>query len=76
MEEGLEASYPSSHSVAVPCIMASAAYNANILNSSISCFVYEENYAILGFISLHVQTLLHHTGSIGEIQEFIEDFPA
>lgn len=49
----------------------SAVYDANILNPSISYFVYEENHAILGFISLHVQRLLHHTGSIGEIQEFI-----
>ncbi|MDF2542547.1 MAG: family N-acetyltransferase [Herbinix sp.] len=48
-------------------------YDANLLNPYVFYFVYEKEYAILGFISIHIQMLLHHTANIAEIQELIVD---
>lgn len=48
-------------------------YTANLLNPFVFYFVYEKNNVILGFISVHIQKLLHHTGIIAEIQELIVD---
>lgn len=46
-------------------------YDANMLNPAIYYFVYEKGEIILGFLSLHMQKLLHHTANISEIQEMI-----
>ncbi|ROR28221.1 PhnO protein [Mobilisporobacter senegalensis] len=48
-------------------------FDANISNPSVFYYVYEKEYVILGFISIHVQKLLHHTANIAEIQELIVD---
>lgn len=41
----------------------------NLQNPTIHYFVAEKAGTIVGFISCHVQLLLHHTGCVGEIQE-------
>lgn len=50
-----------------------AAFNASFLhnlhNPNVYYFVAERAGSILGFVSCHVQYLLHHTGKVGEIQE-------
>lgn len=46
-------------------------YDANMLNPSVCYFVYEKDQIILGFLSLHMQKLLHHAANISEIQEMI-----
>ena len=48
-------------------------YISNLSNPSVYYFVYERDHTILGFVSLHMQKLLHHTGNISEIQEIIVD---
>ncbi len=48
-------------------------FEANLSNPFVFYYVYEKEYVILGFISIHVQKLLHHTANIAEIQEFIVD---
>ncbi len=48
-------------------------FDFNILNPQVFYYVYEKEDKILGFISIHVQKLLHHTANIAEIQEFIVD---
>lgn len=49
-------------------------YDANMLNPSVCYFVYEKDQIILGFLSLHMQKLLHHAANISEIQEIIINF--
>ena len=45
----------------------------NLKNPTIHYFVAEKAGTIVGFISCHIQLLLHHTGCVGEIQElFVE----
>ena len=46
-------------------------YESNLSNPTIFYYVYERDYEILGFISIHIQQLLHHTSKIAEIQELI-----
>lgn len=46
-------------------------YKANLLNPAIFYLVYEEEGRVLGFISVHIQKLLHHVSNIVEIQELI-----
>lgn len=46
-------------------------YKANINNPNIYYFVYEKYDNILGFVSVHIQKLLHHNGNIAEVQELI-----
>ncbi|GAB2534461.1 GNAT family N-acetyltransferase [Spirosoma aerophilum] len=41
----------------------------NLQNPLIYYLVAEQSGAVLGFVSCHVQHLLHHTGKVGEIQE-------
>ena len=48
-------------------------FDSNILNPLVFYYVYEKENVILGFISIHVQKLLHHTANIAEIQELIID---
>lgn len=48
-------------------------YNANLVNPFVFYFIYEKEDKVLGFISVHIQKLLHHTANIAEIQEFIVD---
>ena len=48
------------------------AYIDNLQDKNIYYMVAEdEEKEIVGFISLHIQKLLHHVGNIGEIQELI-----
>ena len=51
----------------------STIYHANLQNPQVEYYVYEENNRVLGFISIHIQKLLHHSGNIAEIQELIVD---
>lgn len=44
-------------------------FRRNLANSDIYYLVAERSEEILGFISCHVQYLLHHCGKVGEIQE-------
>lgn len=46
-----------------------AVYEENLANSSIHYLVAERHGEVLGFVSCHVQYLLHHCGKVGEIQE-------
>jgi PhnO protein len=48
-------------------------YDANLSNPFVFYFVYEKENIILGFISIHVQKLLHHASNVAEIQELIVD---
>lgn len=48
-------------------------YDSNLLNPLVFYYVFEKDDVILGFISIHVQKLLHHTANIAEIQELIVD---
>ena len=45
-------------------------YEQNLANPSIHYRVAEVAGDVVGFISCHVQWLLHHGGKVGEIQEF------
>lgn len=47
------------------------AYISNLNKPDVYYWVYEKDNEILGFISIHIQKLLHHAGTIAEIQEFI-----
>jgi PhnO protein len=44
-------------------------FSANIANSRNIYLVAEENSNVVGYLSCHVQSLLHHGGCVGEIQE-------
>lgn len=44
-------------------------FRRNLLNPDVHYLVAERVDTILGFISCHVQYLLHHVGKVGEIQE-------
>jgi PhnO protein len=46
-------------------------YIDNITDKDIHYIVAEDMGRLIGFISLHIQKLLHHTGRISEIQELI-----
>lgn len=46
-------------------------YDTNLLNPYVFYFAYEKDNSVVGFISIHVQKLLHHTANIAEIQELI-----
>lgn len=44
-------------------------YHHNIRHQEYFYWIAEDQSTAVGFISLHVQTLLHHNGKTGEIQE-------
>ena len=46
-------------------------YALNLSNPAVSYYVAVDGREIVGFVSLHIQVLLHHTSSIAEIQELI-----
>lgn len=46
-------------------------YKSNIANPQVVYLVYEEEERLLGFISIHIQKLLHHVATIAEVQELI-----
>lgn len=48
-------------------------YHENLSNSFIYYIVAENDSKIIGFASLHIQNLLHHTGKVAEIQELFVD---
>lgn len=48
-------------------------FHKNLDHPQVFYFVYEKENLVLGFISIHVQKLLHHTSNIAEIQELIVD---
>src|SRR5690606_27596214 len=48
-------------------------FEKNINNPDCFYCVAEIENKIIGFISLHIQQLLHHCGAVGEIQEFYTD---
>lgn len=48
-----------------------AVFLNNLSNKNIHYVVAEQSGKIVGFISVHIQQLLHHAGSIAEIQELI-----
>lgn len=49
----------------------STIFKTNLSNPNIYYLVYEEDGKILGFISLHLQYLLHHTSIVAEVQELV-----
>lgn len=48
-------------------------FDQNLQNKSCHYIIAEEGNKIVGFISLHIQQLLHHCGAVGEVQEFYID---
>ncbi|MFD1141709.1 GNAT family N-acetyltransferase [Larkinella insperata] len=46
-----------------------AVFQRNLTDRRVHYLVAEVNGEVVGFISCHVQYLLHHTGKVGEIQE-------
>ena len=48
-------------------------YTENSSNPNFLYLVSETENVVSGFISFHVQSLLHHSGLVGEIQEFYVD---
>ncbi|MCL2481172.1 MAG: GNAT family N-acetyltransferase [Spirochaetaceae bacterium] len=45
----------------------------NLENPEVHYIIAEFNSQIIGFASMHIQNLLHHTGKIAEIQELFID---
>lgn len=41
----------------------------NLANPAVHYFVAQKASVVVGFVSCHVQLLLHHSGRVGEIQE-------
>jgi len=48
-------------------------YSGNLNDPDCHYFVAEHHDEVIGFISLQTQRLLHHCGTVGEIQEFCID---
>ena len=44
-------------------------FQQNLTNPMVHYYVAEWSGVVIGFVSCHVQYLLHHTGKVGEIQE-------
>jgi PhnO protein len=50
-----------------------ATFEKNLVNSSICYWVIENNESVIGFVSLHIQELLHHQKKVAEVQELCVD---
>ena len=46
-----------------------AIYQLNLANPAIHYFVADKSGEVVGFVSCHIQHLLHHGGKVGEMQE-------
>jgi PhnO protein len=46
-------------------------YFENLCNPRIYYYIYTNGRETVGFVSIHIQVLLHHAAKIAEIQEFI-----
>jgi PhnO protein len=46
-----------------------AIFTQNLTNPAVHYLVAEQHDKVVGFVSCHVQWLLHHGGKVGEIQE-------
>lgn len=46
-------------------------FNKNIGNKNVYYFIAKNKTEIVGFVSIHINKLLHHTANIAEIQELI-----
>jgi PhnO protein len=46
-------------------------FSENLKNNQIIYLLAEENEKAVGFVSCHIQMLLHHAGPIAEIQEMV-----
>lgn len=53
----------------IPADLFASVFTKNLNDTTIFYFVSEENKRITGFISIHIQHLLHHWGKVAEIQE-------
>ena len=51
-------------------------YQQNLADPRVRYWVAEEDGRLLAFLSTHRQCLLHHTGLVAEIEEFIVEPPA
>ncbi len=50
------------------------AFFPNLMDENIYYLVAEKEGVFAGFISLHIQTLIHHCGKVAEVQElFVDD---
>ncbi len=47
----------------------SGIYHANLHNPQVLYYVYEDGNNVVGFISIHIQQLLHHNSNVAEIHE-------
>lgn len=50
-------------------------FRHNLAAPSVHYLVAESGGTVVGFVSCHVQSLLHHVGRVGEIQELFVDAP-
>lgn len=48
-------------------------YEKNLLNEMVKYWVIDNGERVIGFVSLHIQDLLHHEGRVAEIQELCVD---
>lgn len=54
---------------AIPLDELSRIYLKNLKQESIYYYVAEEENQIIGFVSMHIQYLLHHYAAVAEVQE-------
>lgn len=50
-----------------------ATFEKNLSHSSVNYWVIESNQSVIGFVSLHIQELLHHQKKVAEVQELCVD---
>jgi (aminoalkyl)phosphonate N-acetyltransferase len=46
-------------------------YRKNVSNSPNRYFIIENEKSIIGFINIHIKSILHHADEVAEIEEFI-----